>query len=76
MTSEEILATEISTGRLNGEKFYDFLRGSLISKMRPFDGISPHSVLILDNCSVHHIKEATELLATAGNVVLYLPPCI
>ena len=29
---------------------------------------------MLDNCSVHHVFEVTELLAKAGIVVLFLPP--
>ena len=42
--------------------------------MRAFDGSSSHSVLVLDNCSVHHIPDVTELLSNAGIVVLFLPP--
>ena len=42
--------------------------------MSTFDGKSSHSVLVLDNCSVHHVFEVTELLAKAGIVVLFLPP--
>ena len=74
ITAEGVLATEITKGSLNGEKFFDFLRGTLIPKMRAFDGSSSHSVLVLDNCSVHHIPDVTELLSNAGIVVLFLPP--
>ena len=42
--------------------------------MMPYNGTNPHSVLILDNCSVHHIHEVKDLLHQAGIVVLYLPP--
>ena len=42
--------------------------------MLPFDGINPKSVLIMDNCSVHHIPAVTTLLRQAGIVVLFLPP--
>ena len=72
ITAEGVLATEITKGSLNGEKFFDFLRGTLIPKIRAFDGSSSHSVLVLDNCSVHHIPDVTELLSNA--VVLFLPP--
>ena len=42
--------------------------------MRPFDGISPHSTLIMDNCSVHHVNKVREVLQQAGILVLFLPP--
>ena len=74
MTSEGMLTTDVTMGHLNGEKFYDFLRGTLIPMMRLFDGTNPHSVLILDNCSVHHTEEVTELLTGAGIIVFFLPP--
>ena len=42
--------------------------------MRPFDGVSPHSILIMDNFSVHHVNEVREVLQQAGILVLFLPP--
>ena len=32
------------------------------------------TLLITDNCSVHHISEVKELLKQAGIVLLFLPP--
>ena len=43
--------------------------------MRPFDGVSPHSILIMDNCSVHHVNEVREVLQQAGILVIFFPPC-
>ena len=37
----------LSYGTLNGDRFLDFLRGSLIPEMS-FDGMSAQSVLVLD----------------------------
>ena len=42
--------------------------------MQTFDGENEHSVLILDNCSVHHVRDIKDLLDKAGIVTLYLPP--
>ena len=74
VAADGILATEIKTGTVNGERFFDFIRGTLLPLMRPFNGSNAHSVLILDNCSVHHMQEVTDLLRNAGIVVLFLPP--
>ena len=32
------------------------------------------SILIMDNCSVHHVNEVREVLQQAGILVLFLPP--
>lgn len=42
--------------------------------MHSFDGSSPKSVLIMDNCSVHHVQEIQDLLSSVGIPILYLPP--
>lgn len=42
-----LIALEITTSSVDGEAFYDFLRGNLIL---PFDGINSNSA------TVHHIE--------------------
>ena len=74
MSCTGIVALELTTDTVNGDKFFDFLRASLIPNMMPFNGTNPHSVLVMDNCSVHHVEEVKELLKQAGIVVLFLPP--
>ena len=66
MCSEGVLATELTRENVNGDSFYDFLRGSLIPVMQPFNGTDSHSILIMDNCSVHRIVEVRGLLQSAG----------
>ena len=72
MSTEGIIALEIVKGSVNGDIFYDFLRGCLIPNMQSFP--NPHSVLLMDNCSIHHTDKVTGLLKEAGIVTLYLPP--
>ena len=62
---------EFTKQTVTGEAFFDFLRGIVIPRMRPFDGINQHSVLVLDNCTVHH---AQDLLQQVGIMALFLPP--
>jgi transposase len=42
--------------------------------MLPFNGVNTHSVLIMDNCAIHHVSKVQQLLKTAGIVALFLPP--
>ena len=57
------------------QRFFDFVRGSLIPYMHAFDGSSsPRSTLVLDNCSIHRVDEVLELSRSTGIVVMFLPP--
>ena len=68
LASSGILALDLVTGTVS-----DFLRMTLIPNMMPFNGTNPHSIIIMDNCSVHHIAEVRYLLDQVGILVLYLP---
>ena len=74
LTSSGIIACTIAQTTMNGDTFFDFTRGSLLPMMQLFDGRSPHSILIMDNCSIHHVAEVKDLFQQAGIVVLFLPP--
>ena len=56
MSTSGILAVELMSGSVNGDKFFDYVRGSLIPEMLPFDGENPKSIAVLDNCSIHHVR--------------------
>ena len=68
------VALEITTESVNGDTFFDFRWASLIPNMMPFDGTNPRFVIIMDNCSIHHVEEVNQILREAGIIVLYLPP--
>ena len=59
MTSDGVLEYEATTGSINADKFMDFIRGRLIPNMQPF--AARHSILILDNCSIHHACDVKDL---------------
>ena len=41
----------------------------------PFDGINPHSIVIMDNASIHHAGDSIEMIETLGVLVLFVPTC-
>ena len=59
---------------VDGEMFCDFVRGTLIPNMLPFDGLNPTSIVVMDNCSIHHVTKVKSMLADAGILLIYLPP--
>ena len=54
--------------------FFDFTRGELIPEMLPFNGLNSKSIVIMDNCSIHHIQPVADLFCKAGILLFYLPP--
>jgi transposase len=74
LTSSGLLAVDLVIGTVSGLEFFDFLRGTLIPNMMTYNGTNAHSIVIMDNCSVHHIAEVRDLLQQAGILVLFLPP--
>ena len=69
-----MIAVEFTLGTVTGDRFFDYVRGSLIPNMLPFDGTNPRSTAILKNCSIHHVETTVELFTQAGILVLWLPP--
>ena len=74
ISCDGMLGVDIITGTVDGNSFLDFVRGTLIPEMEPFDGSEKMSIVIMDNCSIHHIAEVKDTLTDAGILVLYLPP--
>lgn len=42
--------------------------------INPYNGINPLSVIIMDNCSIHHVDRVVDLIETAQAKVIFLPP--
>ncbi len=59
-------------GSVDGDEFYDFTNSHLIPHLQPFP--NPHSVVIMDNASIHHVEEAVKAIEDVGAVVHFLPP--
>ena len=73
-TSDGVIALELQEGTYNGDKFIEFITGTLIPQMSQFDGSSSRSVLVMDNCAIHHVSTALKIMKDAGVLVIFLPP--
>ena len=74
LSTDGLVAMKLINGTTNANTFFDFARGDLIPYMNSFDGLSPKSIIILDNCSIHRVEEVLELFRSTGIVVMFLPP--
>ena len=74
MTVDGILDCHIVEGSVNADTFEDFIEKSLLPHLLPFNGSNPNSIVVLDNCSIHHVDHIVELLESTGILVIFLPP--
>ena len=65
----------IAEGCVNEDVFENFIDECLLPILKPFNGSNPHSVVIMDNTSIHHVDRVSHLVETiAGARLCYLPP--
>lgn len=62
MSVEGILDVYLAEGTVNGIKFEEFIRSSLLPMLKPFDCNNNHSVIVMDNASIHHVENVYELI--------------
>ena len=60
LTMNGIIYSHIKKGSYNGDQFIMWLEG-LLEIMNPYP--APNSVLILDNCRIHHVEGVEDLCA-------------
>ncbi|KAJ3719076.1 hypothetical protein DFJ43DRAFT_980232, partial [Lentinula guzmanii] len=58
LTTDGIIYSHIKLGGYSGDEFLTWLSG-LLEVMNPYP--SPCSVLILDNCRIHHVEGVEEM---------------
>lgn len=90
MTIDGYLATRVIEGSFDAQEFYGFVLEDVVflsycniclafqdlfnqlPHMNPYP--EERSVLVLDNCRIHHNQDLVDLVESAGCVILYLPP--
>ena len=74
ISTSGLLDVSVVKGTVDGDKFYDFVLKHLLPQLMPFDGVNAHSVVALDNCSIHHVEGITSMIEEVGALVHFLPP--
>ena len=67
ISSGGVEAYELSIGSTGSRAFFDFVRGSLIPNMKPSP--NKHSIVVMDNCTVHHVQEVKDLIEDSGILI-------
>jgi len=74
LSSRGVLDVKLTSSNVNGDIFCQWIKGNLIPYMLTYDGLNLLSILLMDNCSVHHVDSVKEALREVGILVRYLPP--
>ena len=74
MSAEGILDCHIVSGNVNADSVEEFVERSLLPHLMPFNGVNPHSIVVLDNCFIHHVDHIVNFIEGLGVLVLFLPP--
>ena len=54
--------------------FRDFVEKCLLRHLMPFNGRNQHSIVVMDNASIHHAEGSIEIIESIGALVIFLPP--
>ena len=74
MSTNGMLDCRLVQGGVDAMEFKEFVEKCLLRHLMPFDGINPHSNVIMDNASIHHAGNSIELIESMGALVLFVPP--
>lgn len=74
MTGEGIQSLRVVRTTVDGDIFLDFVQHDLLPILMPFNGTNRNCVVIMDNCSVHHVSGVESMITSVGAFLHYLPP--
>lgn len=74
MSMDGLLDVKLFTGSVDSDIYCDFIDTVLLPHLMPFDGQNSNSVVIMDNCTIHHCQTAVQMIQSVGAIVHFLPP--
>ncbi|KAF7337054.1 Tc1-mariner class transposase [Mycena venus] len=72
MSKEGYLAVKVLPGAFDSWDFLEFVSEQVVPLMNAWP--QKHSVLVIDNCRIHHNDVLLEIIAANKSLLLYLPP--
>lgn len=74
MTVHGIHDVLLAEGTMNGERFEDYIKTSILPILQPFNGINHNSIVVMDNATIHHVSDVVHLIQQRGALLKFLPP--
>ena len=76
MSTAGLLDCVTVTGAVDGDTFYEFVHKHLLPRLKPFDGTSEQSIVVMDNVSIHHVDGIVDMIQEVGAMVMFIPPIL
>jgi len=74
MSTAGLLDCMTVSGGVNGDVFYEFVHAKLLPHLNPFNGSNIHSIVIMDNASIHSVDGIVDMIQQVGAMIMFLPP--
>ena len=74
ISMQGVLECTTVANSVDGDTFHSFVQSKLLPLLMPFDGRNPHSVVVMDNASIHHVDGIMDLITGVGALLIFLPP--
>ena len=74
ISTKGLLDIKICRGGVDSDTFCEFVSQNLLLHLYPFCNNNPQSVVVLDNCRIHHTNDSIRALQEVGSMVHFLPP--
>jgi len=66
LTLDSIIATLVTSNTVTAVTLEEFIVSKLLTRLMPFNGVNPNSILVLDNATIHHVQSVLELIKEIG----------
>ena len=67
MSQNGIIDFHTTVSTVNADTFLKFIQDCLIPILKPFNGINDHSIVVLDNASIHHVDNVVDAIQSTGS---------
>ena len=74
MSINGIIDVTVHKGTTNGDTFYNFVTNIFLPNLQPFNGTNSRSIVVMDNCAIHHVAEIVPMIEEVGAIVHFMPP--
>ena len=68
MSTHGMLDYRLAQGGVDASTFREFVEKCLLRHVMPFDGINPHSIVVMDNASIHHAGDSIDLIESTSSL--------
>ena len=71
MSTRGVLDCNVAHGSVNGKQFYKIIQKTPFPYLMSYNGTNSHSIIVMDNASIHHVEGVKEMITEVGTLQFY-----